>query len=279
MRAATSIEEFVKAPVGCWVGAPAFVVWCWNARLSGAVIWGRPSASDFDQLFSIVDRYHNDAVARDVVTDVSQIDTVDPPAYAALLDHMRARRSLYAKHVRRHAIVRFAGLHILSGLAEGFFRLLDPRHDWAVFATASEAFRWTGQPDADSALRDVECIVDGVRGLDPCRRGVRAFLRSHLVDATLAGAARALGVSERSLHRQLGRLGTCFREERMVVRIEEARRLLGESELKIDAIARKVGYTSHAHFAVLFRDAVGKTPAEYRAETRQVVDHMPKHSD
>jgi AraC-like DNA-binding protein len=52
------------------------------------------------------------------------------------------------------------------------------------------------------------------------------------------------------------------------VRLQEARRLLKESELGIAEIAYKVGYGNVSHFNRLAKDAWGCTPTEERARTR-----------
>jgi len=51
------------------------------------------------------------------------------------------------------------------------------------------------------------------------------------------------------------------------IRIEQARHLLGTSDLSINAIATRVGYESQSHFAKLFRAATGLTPKEFRNAT------------
>ena len=48
------------------------------------------------------------------------------------------------------------------------------------------------------------------------------------------------------------------------IRIEQARHLLGTSDLSINAIATRVGYESQSHFAKVFRTATGLTPKEFR---------------
>ena len=47
-------------------------------------------------------------------------------------------------------------------------------------------------------------------------------------------------------------------------RIEEARRLLRTTELKVEEVARRVGFTSASHFAEVFRKHVGMMPREFR---------------
>ncbi|WP_270169918.1 response regulator [Paenibacillus sp. SYP-B4298] len=51
-------------------------------------------------------------------------------------------------------------------------------------------------------------------------------------------------------------------------RIQEAKRLLEETEYKITEIAERVGYTSLGSFSNLFKRVVGVTPQQYRAKRR-----------
>ncbi|WP_127533938.1 response regulator [Paenibacillus kobensis] len=51
-------------------------------------------------------------------------------------------------------------------------------------------------------------------------------------------------------------------------RIQEARRMLEETEYKISDIAEKVGYASLGSFSNLFKRVVGVTPQQYRAKKR-----------
>jgi transcriptional regulator GlxA family with amidase domain len=86
---------------------------------------------------------------------------------------------------------------------------------------------------------------------------------------TLAAAARRQGRSERSLQRDLQQGGTTFRAELEAARVELARALLVDTDLKIDSVARKVGCASAAHFATLFRRVAGETPSAYRDRHRR----------
>ncbi|WP_309119096.1 response regulator [Paenibacillus sp.] len=49
------------------------------------------------------------------------------------------------------------------------------------------------------------------------------------------------------------------------IRMEEAKRLLRESNLKVYEISEAVGYTDLQHFGQLFKKRVGQTPKEFRA--------------
>jgi AraC-like DNA-binding protein len=77
--------------------------------------------------------------------------------------------------------------------------------------------------------------------------------------------ARHLGVAPRSLQRELSRQATSFRLELTRARVHAACLLLEGSDDKIEAIARRVGWTSSSQMSSIFRRQVGTTPAQYRA--------------
>lgn len=53
-----------------------------------------------------------------------------------------------------------------------------------------------------------------------------------------------------------------------MIRIENAKRLLTQGNLKVYEIAKKVGYTSADYLHIKFRKYMGETPAEYRRKVR-----------
>ena len=54
------------------------------------------------------------------------------------------------------------------------------------------------------------------------------------------------------------------------LRMEEARRLLVETELSVSEICMAVGYASLASFSTKFRFQTGRTPREYREAARRI---------
>jgi transcriptional regulator GlxA family with amidase domain len=51
-------------------------------------------------------------------------------------------------------------------------------------------------------------------------------------------------------------------------RLQNARRLLAESHLSLERIARNVGYESAASFSRAFKNAIGAAPGSYRQSAR-----------
>lgn len=79
-----------------------------------------------------------------------------------------------------------------------------------------------------------------------------------------AEVAAVLGMSERTLRRQLEQEGLSFRELLDKVRADKARNLLVDSSLSVEVVARQLGYAEPASFIRAFQRWTGTTPAAYR---------------
>jgi AraC-like DNA-binding protein len=97
-------------------------------------------------------------------------------------------------------------------------------------------------------------------------RKVVDFIRSDLSRATTVKLlADQIGMSEYHFAREFKRsLGLTPKQYLTQCRIEEARRLLQTTGLKIQEVAQRVGFTSASHFAEVFRKQTGLRPREYR---------------
>jgi AraC-like DNA-binding protein len=81
--------------------------------------------------------------------------------------------------------------------------------------------------------------------------------------------ASSLGVSRATLYRMVKRLhGTSPARVVEGLRMEEARRLLSESQHPIEVIAEQVGYASAFSFSASFKRVVGEPPSRFRAVGR-----------
>ena len=116
----------------------------------------------------------------------------------------------------------------------------------------------------------------GQRPVDPDEGG-RAALRRRVLDATrerhaepgltAASVARALGISERSLHRCLADGATTFATALTGFRMQVAQRMLGDARfdrLSVAEIGFRVGLADASHFVRQCRRYLGRTPGELR---------------
>lgn len=80
---------------------------------------------------------------------------------------------------------------------------------------------------------------------------------------TMETVARALGMSQRSLHRHLARHGLDYRSILNDARLEAAAMLLGERRLSVKQVAHEVGFSNASAFYRAFKRWTGVSPSEY----------------
>ena len=100
---------------------------------------------------------------------------------------------------------------------------------------------------------------------DTSLKAAMDYTREHLMEGAVAGAARAAGLSERSLRRRFrSEVGMTWEAYRRRARLLAAIPLLGETDRPIGVIAADVGFESQSAFAKAFRSFTGKTPMAFR---------------
>jgi LacI family transcriptional regulator len=86
-------------------------------------------------------------------------------------------------------------------------------------------------------------------------------------DIDIDTVARAAGISRRGLHQAfIEHLGLTPGEHIRSTRIEHAKRLLGESNNKVESVAFLCGYQSVYSFFIAFKQACGVPPGEFRKQ-------------
>jgi transcriptional regulator GlxA family with amidase domain len=267
VEAASGIEPFLRDPVGRYVVGRHFFIWCHALDFTGSVLWGRPEERDTMEIAAIWRELHSRMHSFDVVTDGSRIESIDAAAFDVMIKYLRDKLPTYARTIRRQAIVHPPGLP--GAAIAGLLPTIGLYYQWRIFAEPRAGFDWLARGDGASVCEQVTTLAERTTGVSPWRRILGELLRDTPDDVTLAAAARRLGRSERSLQRDLHQAGTTFRGELEATRVELARALLVDTDLKIDSVARKVGCASAAHFATLFRRVSGETPSAYRERHRR----------
>jgi AraC-like DNA-binding protein/mannose-6-phosphate isomerase-like protein (cupin superfamily) len=96
------------------------------------------------------------------------------------------------------------------------------------------------------------------------------FYHNYYLDVTSNDLARLINTSKRQLYRILIQLyKMSFKQKLLETRVEVAKELLANSNLSIQTIAEKVGYTFSGNFYSIFRQKTGMTPARFRALYRR----------
>ena len=113
-----------------------------------------------------------------------------------------------------------------------------------------------------------ETLRSGLRVTSPdtrLKQAVSAYISERYPSATLTELAEILGYSAEYLSRRIaGLFGKTFRELLSDERLDEAARLLKETNLSAAQIVEAVGYENCSHFYRTFRERYGMTPRSYR---------------
>jgi AraC-like DNA-binding protein len=106
----------------------------------------------------------------------------------------------------------------------------------------------------------------GIRSLSASTR-LRHVIRPQLLsgDASMVGAARALGQIPRTLRRHLAEEGMTFEAVRDDVRFVLARELLALTDLPIGEISASLVFSNQTAFVRAFRRWSGSTPSQWKA--------------
>jgi len=96
--------------------------------------------------------------------------------------------------------------------------------------------------------------------------GVLQYLRDHYhEDVSLNELAAMVYLSEGHFCREFKKqTGWSFVEYVTLLRVEQAKRLLGDFSMRIYEVSEKVGYRDSRYFSQVFRKTTGMTPTEFR---------------
>jgi AraC-like DNA-binding protein len=96
---------------------------------------------------------------------------------------------------------------------------------------------------------------------------VEGILEGHFrigVPMNLEQMSEVVGTAPRTLRRHLAEEGLSFRHSLERARFRLAREYLGDPDLKVEAIARHLGYSGSNNFVRAFRRMSGLTPSQFR---------------
>lgn len=271
MRRVT-VEALGADPVGCYVAGETYAHFCAAPTLWGVVLWGRPDEQHAIALGrSLVVELAPPAVPHASIFDCSRIDGVDPGAFHAAGRYLTRYHDELRGVRTRFALVRPAGLD--GAVVAGAFDVLPRPYPARVYASARDAYAWlVAEGGAPDWPRDGEAFLAALHAeasRTPALLGrLRAVVEAHLAGLTLAAAAKQLGLSARSLQRELGEHGTTFRDELAAARIRAAKRLLIAGDTPLTHLALDLGFSSLQAFSALFRQRERESPSAFRKRHR-----------
>ncbi len=275
LRVATC-EELLLGPVGRYAHGSSFLIWCSSPELCGLVVWGRLTLADLELLIRVFDRGEHSGIALpcDFVFDTRRLEAIEPGGFDYLVRELSTRIGVLHRRLRRQAFLRGDG--VFGAVVAGFYPVLEAEFASKIFTEQRAALAWLGENDervSDEIDRRVAEVVAGSTILDR----LRTYLASRFGKRTsIDEAARWLGVSSRSLQRQLLEAKTSFRAELDHARLRLAQQLLRETDLKIAAIAERVGASTEASFIAFFRRRTTQSPAAWRQATSASASSAPR---
>jgi AraC-like DNA-binding protein len=268
VRAVADRDEYVSAPFGCYYAGAGFLHFFYEPTLCGTVFWGRPDSADVEAFSYVVNaELPEHSPPHQALVDTRRLTSIDEKAFAQLSAVLGERAEAYGVNVLQQAMVRPEG--VIGALVAGFYDVTPAvnRERSRMFVDMDEALAWLGRHAAVKA--EIDAAQAAACGLPTTARSLRDWVRRRPEKLTLEVAARALGLSPRSLQAELSREGSNFRRELNLARIEVAKELLAGSDTKLGAIALEVGCGSLPHFSALFRKLAGCSPSEYRQRHRR----------
>ena len=265
MLTRATLSELFESPVGRCVAGESYLYFCADPELFGFLLWGRPSGEEITLLRHALEVELKESIQphRSLV-DASRVEMADEAAFEVLQRYVAENRARLSHQVTRLALVRPGGM--TGAVIAGFYQVLDPPYPVEIFDRIDNAIAWL---DADATLAAELARLHAEVSETPFTVGVlRTVLAKQLQKATIESAARAMGLSKRTLQRRLGEVGTSFQDELSLVRIREAQRLLLTTNAPITSVALDVGVGSVNHFSTLFKKLCGEPPSEWRARRK-----------
>jgi len=264
MQRAASLEAFVRDPIGSWIVSGPSLAWCSSPERGGSTVWGSPDREATRAILRPFEGVWAPKMSErvDIFFDARRVERVDPLALGVVVEWTVARRKEIERRVRRQVSVVPPGA--VGFLLSGILPVIGETHPFRVVHDHVEGYRAFFPEGGDALGAEVEGLVEAAIGIPVELRKTREHLRDHVVDATLASTARAIGTSPRSLQRVLAGAATTFQTELQNARFTRACELLRSTDEKIAAIAGEVGLTEGG-LSRLFRDRLGCSAARYRA--------------
>ena len=263
MRPAT-VDELAVDAVGRYVTGQTFVHFCLEPTLWGVLLWGRPSEVDAVALGrSLVLELSPPARPHASIIDASRIEGGDEGAFGALQRYVAKHNERLSQWVTRLALIRPEGLR--GAIVAGAYEVIDKPYPVRLFDDPVPAMEWLG---ASAKTAELAALTARALGTTPLLGALWGYLDGHLETANLAQAAKAMGLSERSLQRKLSDSDTGFQAELADARVRAAQRRLLDTDAALTTIALEVGCASLQHFNTLFRRRTGVTPSAWRERER-----------
>jgi hypothetical protein len=207
-------DVFVGSPVGRFAVGPAYLVWCEAPDLMGVILWGEIDDSSIRELMVLRHVFDRSRLAQRVrvLVDCSGVTKACADALVGVTGFARDRSGRVAERLERLAVI---APHGLAGiLVAGVFPAAGIGHSLDVSDDLDRALAWVEHPYAAVAHAAAARAADAVRGTSTFLLRLRALLAGNqLAKPSASQIARALGMSTRTLYRELHRFNAKLADE------------------------------------------------------------------
>jgi LacI family transcriptional regulator len=106
---------------------------------------------------------------------------------------------------------------------------------------------------------------------DPALSAALRYLRDHACEGIrMSDVTRATGMERRTLERRIKAvLGHSPKDELMRIQLDQAKRLLAETDFSIKSVSLRTGFANSRYFSQVFRARVGLAPGQFRQSMRK----------
>lgn len=262
MRCLASVEEYLKEPTEAFFVDREFCAFH-SGTLFGIVAWGRPALSGATRLVHARTAELNDDGPHHVIIDYRLVEVIDIEAFKCLGEWVGQHRDRLAQVTAKVALIPptepFA-----AATVGGFYNVVKSPYPSQLCVTIEEAEAWLGVP----TVAPVTEVCDASAAGHSTTTALVAVLE-RTPGLAVDEAAKALGLTGRTLQRRLQAEGTTFLAESRKATVRRAKHLLSTTDDKVADIARAVGCATAQHFTELFRTETGVPPAAWRAASRK----------
>lgn len=263
---AKNAADFHQQPLGAFTAGESWIYFAFERGPHGYALWGTPSADDMERLAVVLQHELVREPPHTGLVDLRFLEGVRPTTYQVLERYTATHAERLRQIVTHTAMVRPAGL--VGVMAEGFFRIVSPPFELSYWTRLDDALRRVGHPDPVAGAAELDNARASVVGRSMLVLKLHAYLMANLAAPVVEDAARACGVSVRTMQRQLAIEGATFAKETLRLRIDGAKALLSDSDEPITTLALGLGFATGQHFSDVFKREVGMTPNAFRAERR-----------
>jgi AraC-like DNA-binding protein len=258
------LDDFFGPPARRYVVHRSFAYWQAERRAFGIMLWGRSDEADVDEICAAHEVGANDLFkGHTSLVDLRAVEAVDLLAFERLLSYLKKRRDDWSPNVSQQAVLHRGGF--AHATVAGMFQFLRPGHPVAFFDDPVAAY---AAVDATDVRDELEALRATLLDIPEIVRRVQTAFDVLPARVEFTEIARSVGMSVRTLQRQLASAGSSLTIERQKHMLRASENLLEGTELDLDAIAAQVGASSASHLVALFRQHRGKTPGAIRNERR-----------